>query len=731
MVSGHGRVRPLAKVLPLRKGAVWGTVRITFNAKAFTTSPDVACIDCGKAFCGGVTRIKQHITKFCTCSTEELKDLKKTILLQKEEADQITAKKRKISEVDSAAGDELSMEAVEPATSTQGSKSSSRVHAGSPPALQPTVTSMLNGITSEIMDNKVADLVFGEGLPFSFVESPQFLDLIVAAKCAPKSYKPPNKHRLAGVSIECVIYIVGVTRDECVYPCYDCTGEILEKSVKRLKADENHLRSASVVNGCTVVSDGWDDASHHHLINFLVATNHGAFFDGTVKISSDDKENAENVARLISDEIERVGPLNVIQVVTDTCSVMKSAWLIVEKRFPWITCSGCAPHVLSLLLKDIGSIPEVAGVLTKVKKVLNRFWGRKRWCRNKLREVVRKNHGKDLGLYRAAVTRFAGKVREMGRMYRLKADLKYIVDLPEYMAQDFSKRKSGEHEDDDDDPDGEGGVKQIILDEEHFWKPLLATLKLMLPIYKILRMCDSDKPVVGKIYDKMFMMVQSVQKQSVPWAKKAAKFVENRWEYLHSYMHGAGYAFDPEFFEHRHDWDLAVKNGVSELIERICLRDVIQNSPDPVKARSELTTESEEVVALVAQCERELADFREGLGPFTKKKVIINAKLLAPAAWWNQYCSHLPQLTRVATSVLAQVVCSSSAERNWSIYGRIKHKGRTQLGHSKADKLVYCHEAIHLKNKLQTASYKVAIEKWDSDSDSDASEENDEEDLKM
>lgn len=236
-------------------------------------------------------------------------------------------------------------------------------------------------------------------------------------------------------------------------------------------------------------------------------------------------------------------------------------------------------------------------------------------------------------------------------------------------------------------------------------------------------MCDGDKPVIGKIYDRMFMLGAAVAKYDVPWASKAAKLVNDRWEYMHSYMHGAGYAFDPEFFDHRQDWDAAVNNGVMELIERVCLRDVIASSADPRKARKELSAESDEVVALVAKCEVQLSQFREGLGPFTKKKVLVNAKVLSPAAWWNQYCSHLPDLSRVAKSVLAQVVCSSAAERNWSIYGRIKHKGRAVLGHSKGDKLVYCHEAIHLKNKLHKAAYTVAVEKWDTDSDSDMSDD--------
>ena len=53
---------------------------------------------------------------------------------------------------------------------------------------------------------------------------------------------------------------------------------------------------------------------------------------------------------------------------------------------------------------------------------------------------------------------------------------------------------------------------------------------------------------------------------------------------------------------------------------------------------------------------------------------------------------------------------------------------RSRMGHGVADKLVYCHVALHLKAKLQKASYHPVAEKWDSDSDSDESHE---EDLKM
>ena len=75
--------------------------------------------------------------------------------------------------------------------------------------------------------------------------------------------------------------------------------------------------------------------------------------------------------------------------------------------------------------------------------------------------------------------------------------------------------------------------------------------------------------------------------------------------------------------------------------------------------------------------------------------MVANAKVMAPAAWWSLYYQHLPILSGVAKSVLAQVVCASSAERNWSIYGQIKTKERSGMGHATGDKLVYCHEALH------------------------------------
>ena len=71
-----------------------------------------------------------------------------------------------------------------------------------------------------------------------------------------------------------------------------------------------------------------------------------------------------------------------------------------------------------------------------------------------------------------------------------------------------------------------------------------------------------------------------------------------------------------------------------------------------------------------------IAQYQQLDGAFTKPYVIANAKTMPPAVWWATYGKHLPHLAAVARRVLAQPVCASSAERNWSVYGAIKTAAR-------------------------------------------------------
>ena len=86
------------------------------------------------------------------------------------------------------------------------------------------------------------------------------------------------------------------------------------------------------------------------------------------------------------------------------------------------------------------------------------------------------------------------------------------------------------------------------------------------------------------------------------------------------------------------------------------------------------------------------------------------------------------------TSRLSRGVCSPSrcARLPRSVIGLSTDRSkplRARMGHATGDKLVFMHESLHMQLKLQTAAYRQPGEKWDSDSDSDKSD--DENDLKL
>jgi hypothetical protein len=126
-----------------------------------------------------------------------------------------------------------------------------------------------------------------------------------------------------------------------------------------------------VRDGATLISDGWDNVNKDHLINCLFGNASCLLFDGTVQLSSDDGESADFVAELLRQCMERNGPFAFVQIVTDTCSVMKAAWKLLQREYPWLVTTCCATHVLSLELKDLGKLPEVASIISKVHRQSN------------------------------------------------------------------------------------------------------------------------------------------------------------------------------------------------------------------------------------------------------------------------------------------------------------------------------------------------------------------------
>ncbi|XP_061990696.1 uncharacterized protein LOC133709101 [Rosa rugosa] len=81
--------------------------------------------------------------------------------------------------------------------------------------------------------------------------------------------------------------------------------------------------------------------------------------------------------------------------------------------------------------------------------------------------------------------------------------------------------------------------------------------------------------------------------------------------------------------------------------------------------------------------------------------------------WWSTYGSQVPELAEVAQKVLAQLVSSSSTERNWSTYSYIHSVKRNRLNAERADKLVFIHSNIRLLSRFSEGYNNGTYKRWD------------------
>ena len=92
--------------------------------------------------------------------------------------------------------------------------------------------------------------------------------------------------------------------------------------------------------GCTITSDGWDDAARHPLLNFLATAPDGVKFLDAVDTSGDVKDAVYISGKLLL-AMDIVGRDNVVQVMTDGASACVAAGELVMQR--WVA----SQHVLT------------------------------------------------------------------------------------------------------------------------------------------------------------------------------------------------------------------------------------------------------------------------------------------------------------------------------------------------------------------------------------------------
>ncbi|KAJ9568146.1 hypothetical protein OSB04_004112 [Centaurea solstitialis] len=551
---------------------------------------------------GGIHRVKQHLAgvkgqvKACRKVTPEVRFTMEGLLKEIREGDDDDDSGRMTIDIPD---DGTEARNAKPPTVKAGKrKATSTPHPffakGINDPSQPTIKSAMQSKERlHDVDLGIAMWFYDACIPLNACNSPYFQHMVDKIASIGHGYKAPNYHALR----------VNLLKDA-------------KKSVSLLI---DSYRSQWIESGCTIMSDGWRDIRQRHLINFLVYCPKGISFLKSVD-ASDIESNAVNLCNLFAEIVEMVGEKHVVQLVTDNAANYKLAGSYLSKRYTSITWSPCAAHCLNLVLKDVSELDNVKSLVTLASRITVFIYNHK-WPLNWLR----KRDGWT-EIIRPGATRFGTAFIALKSLYDHKSDLQAMV-----ISNEFKKMlKVGNAIE----------CKEIILNE-NFWKNCLITVKVMTPLLRVLRLCDSDeKPAMGYVYEGM---------------RRARK-------------------------------------GVKDLFKKK-KREVFQGVLDMV----EKNFKGKDVLDVTMS----LGKFRDGEGTFGRSSAVASRTITRPDEWWKLFGGDTPVLQKFAIRILSQTASSSGCERNWSVFERIHTKKRNRLEHQRLNDLVFVHYNLRLQNRLK------------------------------
>ncbi|XP_040956139.1 uncharacterized protein [Gossypium hirsutum] len=114
-------------------------------------------------------------------------------------------------------------------------------------------------------------------------------------------------------------------------------------------------------------------------------------------------------------------------------------------------------------------------------------------------------------------------------------------------------------------------AKKIVSGKD-FWKKANDLIKVYEPLVRVLRLVDSDeKPTMGFIYEAIDRAKRAIQ-QNCRYFTEYEKIIDNRWNFMHSDLHSAGYFLNPQFqfgVEHSENVLIETLEGTRSVIERL------------------------------------------------------------------------------------------------------------------------------------------------------------------
>jgi hypothetical protein len=305
----------------------------------------------------------------------------------------------------------------------------------------------------------VMELIAESGLPLSFANQPALQRLIDVVKQAPASTRlpVPSQHHLRGKLL-------------------DSLYEQVQQEVKEVLDTQPTL---------TINMDGWTAPSGHPYVNIIATCPLGSFYIKTVDALGDDKDAKYYLG--ILDDIFAVYGRKIVAVITDSPSVNRKLWQLLEAKYPYVTGGGCMAHALNSYIKDCARIDAVAAVIAEAAEVVH-FVLNHHFTLAALTEVSTKT------LYCPAETRFGTNVMMISRLLDMRDALSHmLVRINQARWNDKLKKLQPAQR-------AIGATVRNHIKSDAFWSRLEEFNDLFFNTFAALRFTDTAAPIMGHVY---------------------------------------------------------------------------------------------------------------------------------------------------------------------------------------------------------------------------------------
>ncbi|XP_070028259.1 uncharacterized protein [Nicotiana sylvestris] len=253
--------------------------------------------------------------------------------------------------------------------------------------------------------------MYDAGLPFNCVNyTDSFGEFIEAVGQYGPEMKPPTYHEV---------------RVPCLKKEVDKTYKIVEEHKAQWK-----------IYGCSIMMDKWTAKNEKMVINVLVNSPRGSVFLESYD-ASDSSTNSNKMFNLLEKTILKVGPENVVQVVTDNTSENKKTGDMLKGVFPNIYWTHCAAHCINLMFGDIFKLAPYSTVFAKAIKI-HSYISQRPLLLNMMRRYTKLRN-----LVKPAKTRFATAILTLHSFYLQKQNLRTLFLSTKWSESIYAKEALG------------------------------------------------------------------------------------------------------------------------------------------------------------------------------------------------------------------------------------------------------------------------------------------------